>query len=98
MRLTLIGHACWLIETSDLTILTDPVFSEVFQDNTSTMCPVRRLNPEAFPEIDAIYMSHRHHDHFDPATLAGLARRVQTMICPVDQQIIDASRRLGFET
>lgn len=98
MRLTLIGHASWLIETSDMTILTDPVFCEPFQDNLSTQCPARRLNPDALPEIDAVYISHRHHDHFDPPTLAGLARRVSTMICPIDQQVIDAARRLGFET
>lgn len=97
MRLTLLGHACWLIETSDVTILTDPVFSEVFQDNLSIQCPVRRFHPEALPEIDAVFLSHRHHDHFDPPTLAALARRVPIMICPVDQQVIDAARRLGFE-
>lgn len=97
MRLTLIGHACWLIETTDLTILTDPVFSEPFQDNMSTACPARRFHPEALPEVDVVYLSHRHHDHFDPPTLAGLARRVPVMICPQDQQVIDAARRVGFE-
>jgi L-ascorbate metabolism protein UlaG (beta-lactamase superfamily) len=97
MRLTLIGHACWLIETTDLTILTDPVFGDVFQDNLSTPCPARRFNPEALPDIDIVYLSHRHHDHFDPPTLAGLARRVPALICPVDEQSIELARRVGFE-
>jgi L-ascorbate metabolism protein UlaG (beta-lactamase superfamily) len=98
MRLTLIGHACWLIETVDLTILTDPVFGEVFHDNMCTWCPTRRFNPEALPEIDAVYISHPHHDHFDPPTLAGLARRVPMAICSSDPQVLAAVRRFGFET
>src|SRR6185503_6992464 len=98
MRLTLISHACWLIETPDLTILTDPVFGEVFQDNLSIPCPTRRFHPAALPEFDAVFLSHRHHDHFDPPTLAGLARRVPIVLCPQDDQIIDAVTRLGFET
>lgn len=96
MRLTLIGHACWLIETIDFTILTDPVFGEVFDDNLCTWCPTTRFNPDALPEIDAVYLSHQHHDHFDPPTLAGLARRVPLVICASDTQ--DVMRRVGFET
>lgn len=98
MRLTLIGHACWLIETVDFTILTDPVFGEVFHDNMCTWCPTRRFNPAALPEIDAIYISHAHHDHFDPPTLAGLARRVPMAICSSEPQVLSAVRRFGFET
>jgi L-ascorbate metabolism protein UlaG (beta-lactamase superfamily) len=98
MRLTLISHACWLIETADLTILTDPVFGEVFYDSMATWCPSRRFNPDALPEIDAIFLSHPHHDHFDPPTLAGLARRVPMMLCSSDADVVDACRRVGFET
>jgi L-ascorbate metabolism protein UlaG (beta-lactamase superfamily) len=98
MRLTLISHACWLIETTDLTILTDPVFGDVFYDSMGTWCPSRRFNPEALPEIDAIFISHPHHDHFDPPTLAGLARRVPMVLCSSDADVVDACRRVGFET
>src|SRR5262249_15211784 len=84
MRLTLIAHASWLIETADLTILTDPVFSDVFYDTMGTWCPSRRFNPGALPEIDVIFISHPHHDHFDPPTLAGLARRVPMVLCSSD--------------
>jgi L-ascorbate metabolism protein UlaG (beta-lactamase superfamily) len=98
MRLTLISHACWLIETTDLTILTDPVFGDVFYDSMGTWCPSRRFNPEALPEIDAIFISHPHHDHFDPPTLAGLAQRVPMVLCSSDADVVDACRRVGFET
>jgi L-ascorbate metabolism protein UlaG (beta-lactamase superfamily) len=98
MKLTLISHACWLIETIDFTILTDPVLGEVFDDNLCTACPTRRLNPDALPDIDAVYISHDHHDHFDPPTLAGLARRVPLVICASDPHVLDAVRRLGFES
>lgn len=98
MRLTLIGHACWLIETVDFTILTDPVFGEVFDDNLSTWCPTRRFNPEALPPIDAVYLSHQHSDHFDPPTLAGLARRVPLMLCANEPAVLSVVKGLGFET
>ena len=88
MRLTLIGHACWLIETVDFTILTDPVFGDVLDDNLGTWCPTRRFHPEELPEIDAVYLSHQHHDHFDPPTLAGLARRVPLVLCAKEPAIV----------
>lgn len=98
MRLTLISHACWLIETVDFTILTDPVFCDVFYDSMATWCPSRRFNPDALPEIDAIFLSHPHHDHFDPPTLAGLARRVPMILCSSSADVVDACRRVGFES
>jgi L-ascorbate metabolism protein UlaG (beta-lactamase superfamily) len=94
MRLTLISHACWLIETSDITILTDPVFGDAFNDNMCTPCPTRRFNPDALPAIDAVYLSHCHHDHLDPPTLAGLARRVPMVLCAADTQYV--MERVGF--
>lgn len=96
MRLTLISHACWLIETPDITILTDPALGDAFNDNMCTPCPTRRFNPDALPEIDAVFLSHCHHDHLDPATLAGLARRVPMVLCAADTAYV--MERVGFES
>jgi L-ascorbate metabolism protein UlaG (beta-lactamase superfamily) len=96
MRLTLISHACWLIETPDITILTDPALGDAFNDNMCTPCPTRRFNPDALPEIDAVFLSHCHHDHLDPPSLAGLARRVPMVMCAADTAYV--MERVGFES
>src|SRR5262249_39766109 len=38
--------------------------------------PPRVLRPEAFPPIEAVFLSHEHDDHFDIASLAQLDRRI----------------------
>jgi len=65
-RLTFLGHSTVLIEVDDLRILTDPVLRE-------GLGPVRRqvraILPELFADLDAVFISHGHHDHLDPASL-----------------------------
>jgi UDP-MurNAc hydroxylase len=97
MRVTLLGHASLLIETSDLTILTDPTFGESALDGIAQFCPRRRFDPSALPEIDILYISHIHSDHFEIETLAQLPERVNTVLTPNDHNIVDALNALGFE-
>src|SRR5262249_40119626 len=65
-RLTFLGHSTVLIEVDDLRILTDPVLRE-------GVGPVRRqveaVLPDLFEDLDAIFISHGHHDHLDPPSL-----------------------------
>ncbi len=65
-RLTFLGHSTVLIEVDDLRILTDPVLRE-------GLGPVRRQGssvlPHLFEDLDAVFISHGHHDHLDPASL-----------------------------
>jgi UDP-MurNAc hydroxylase len=97
MRFTSLGHATALIETADLTILTDPVLSDGFLVNLGESCPRRVLEPSALPEVDVLYISHRHTDHFDIPSLARLVEVAQTVVCPQDAQILKALAVLGFE-
>lgn len=97
MRVTLLGHASLLIETADLTILTDPTFGDIVLDGMAQFCPRRQLAPEQLPEIDLLYISHIHSDHFDIETLAQLGDRVNTVLAPNDHNILDALAELGFE-
>jgi len=78
VRLSFVGHASWLIQTSGLNILIDPVWSE-------RVSPVRWAGPkrhnapgiafEALPPIDVALVSHGHYDHLDIATLSKLAAK-----------------------
>jgi len=98
MRVTLLGHASLLIETSDLTVLTDPTFGDIELDGIAEFCPRRALDVTALPDIDLIYISHLHTDHFDIDSLAHLRNKVETVIAPNDPFVLDGLAQLGFET
>jgi L-ascorbate metabolism protein UlaG (beta-lactamase superfamily) len=76
VTITWIGHATFLLRTSRLTWLTDPVFSE-------RIGPIRGLGPRRvappaiplanLPKIDGILLSHDHYDHCDLPSLRALA-------------------------
>ena len=77
-RLTFLGHSTVLMEVDDLRILTDPVLRE-------GLGPVRRqvqaVLPELFADLDAVFISHGHHDHLDLPSLRRIPGR-PTVIVP----------------
>ena len=78
LRLSFVGHASWLIQTSGLNILIDPVWS-ARASPVSWAGPKRCNDPgvafEALPPIDIVLVSHGHYDHLDVATLSKLAAK-----------------------
>ena len=78
VRLSFVGHVSWLIQTRDLNILVDPVWS-MRASPFSFAGPKRRNDPgiafEALPEIDIVLVSHGHYDHLDMATLSKLSAK-----------------------
>jgi L-ascorbate metabolism protein UlaG (beta-lactamase superfamily) len=78
VRLSFVGHVSWLIQTSGLNILIDPVWSERASP-VRWAGPKRRNDPgiafDALPPIDVALVSHGHYDHLDIATLSKLAAR-----------------------
>ncbi len=78
VRLSFVGHVSWLIQTSGLNILIDPVWS-ARASPVSWAGPKRRNDPgiafEALPRIDVALVSHGHYDHLDIATLSKLAAK-----------------------
>lgn len=78
LRVTLIGHASFLIQTGGVNILVDPVFSE--RASPFSFIGPKRHNPpgiafEALPKIHAVLVTHNHYDHMDADTLSRLAAR-----------------------
>jgi L-ascorbate metabolism protein UlaG (beta-lactamase superfamily) len=77
-RLTFLGHSTVLVEIDDLRILTDPVLRHGFG-------PVRRqvadVLPELFADLDAVFISHGHHDHLDQPSLRRIPGK-PTVIVP----------------
>ena len=76
LRVTLIGHSTFLIQTANINLLTDPVWAER-AGPFGWLGPKRATPPalrlEDLPPLDAILLSHNHYDHMDLATLARLA-------------------------
>ncbi|QWG13518.1 MBL fold metallo-hydrolase [Bradyrhizobium sediminis] len=91
VRLSFVGHVSWLIQTSGLNILIDPVWSERASP-VRFAGPKRRNDPgiafDALPEIDIALVSHGHYDHLDLATLSKLAdRHAPRVITPLGNDV-----------
>ncbi|WP_224364088.1 MBL fold metallo-hydrolase [Hyalangium versicolor] len=77
VRLRYFGHACLLIESKDVSILTDPVVSYDFPTD------LPRFTHADLPErIDYVLITHGHADHLMLETLIPLRGRIGTIIVP----------------
>lgn len=83
LRVTWLGHACFLIEIGGVRILTDPVWGSPAPLGIVT--GYKRITPPPcaltdLPDIDYVFISHSHRDHADAETLRALARRPKTPV------------------
>jgi L-ascorbate metabolism protein UlaG (beta-lactamase superfamily) len=73
MRVTLVNHATLLLQMDGVNVLTDPTWAKRADP---VLGPRRRRPPglrfEDLPRIDAVLVSHDHHDHMDLPTLRRL--------------------------
>jgi L-ascorbate metabolism protein UlaG (beta-lactamase superfamily) len=74
LRVTFVNHATLLVQMDGVNILTDPTWAE----KSVPIIGRRRHRPpgirfEDLPPIDAVVVSHDHHDHMDLPTLRRLA-------------------------
>jgi L-ascorbate metabolism protein UlaG (beta-lactamase superfamily) len=77
LRVTLIGHASFLIQVAGRNLLVDPVWSP--RASPFRFAGPRRVNPPGvafghLPPIDHVLVTHNHYDHLDLATLGRLWR------------------------
>ena len=83
LRISLVGHATFLIQTGEYNILTDPVWSE--RASPFAFAGPRRHNPPGIPfnrlpRIDVVLISHSHYDHMDLPSIVRLWERDQPKI------------------
>lgn len=75
LRVTWVNHATFLIQTENVNILTDPIWSRRCSP-VQWAGPQRRHAPgirfEDLPPVDAVIVSHNHYDHLDTGTLRRL--------------------------
>jgi L-ascorbate metabolism protein UlaG (beta-lactamase superfamily) len=77
VRVRYYGHACILLESKDVTILTDPLVSYKY-DNGITRYTFADL-PEV---IDYVLITHNHQDHCMFETLLQLRHKIKNIIVP----------------
>jgi len=96
MKITFVGHASLLVETNDITILSDPwwqgpCFGAQWWVHPE---PCRSLVDQS--TIDFIYISHGHADHLHLGTLSRLPKSAVVLVAE-DLDLNEAIEGLGFE-
>lgn len=81
--LTFINHATFLIQLENLTVLTDPIFSQRAGPFES-FGPVKRSRApgiplESLPPVDVVLVSHNHYDHLDIESLKLLDAKMKPL-------------------
>lgn len=76
-RIVFLGHATVLIELGGVRLLTDPLLRSRVAHLRRQVPPV---DPHATVELDAVLISHMHHDHLDLASLRRLDRSTPLLV------------------
>jgi L-ascorbate metabolism protein UlaG (beta-lactamase superfamily) len=99
VRIRYLGHACLLIQSRDVSILTDPILSHGGGD-----LPDHFTYADLPARIDYVVLTHNHQDHCVFETLLELRHRVKTVVVPKsggggipDMSLKLALKHLGFQ-
>jgi len=89
-RVTYVGHGTVLVELDGVRVLTDPILR-------GRVGPLRRQGGPPLPargeDLDAVLISHLHHDHADLPSLRGIGRDVPMLVPPGAGEFLE---RRGF--
>jgi L-ascorbate metabolism protein UlaG (beta-lactamase superfamily) len=78
VRIRYFGHACVLIETKDVSVLTDPVISYDYANDDDNRYTYADL-PET---IDYVVITHSHADHLMFESLLQLRHKIKNIVVP----------------
>lgn len=98
LRIVGTGHAGMKIETVAGSILCDPWSTPAYFASWFPFPANDGLDWDALGDTDYLYVSHLHHDHFDPALLSRHVRKDATVLLPgfPTDELEEALRALGF--
>jgi UDP-MurNAc hydroxylase len=98
MRITCLGHAGLHIESRYGTILCDPWKNPAYFDSWFVFPDNSGLDWDRYGQVDFLYVSHLHQDHFDPALLSEHVTREAVVLLPdfPVNDLRDQLERLGF--
>ncbi|HEU0190680.1 MAG TPA: MBL fold metallo-hydrolase [Mycobacterium sp.] len=98
MQVISVGHAGFRIETAAGSILCDPWVNPAYFGSWFPFPDNSTLDWDALGDCDYLYISHLHHDHFDPRHLAAHVNPDAVVLLP-DYPVPDLRgelERLGF--
>ncbi|MDG4785604.1 Rieske 2Fe-2S domain-containing protein [Micromonospora sp. WMMD1102] len=98
MRLTGTGHASMRIDTGAGSILCDPWVNPAYFASWFPFPDNSQLDWESLGDVDYLYVSHLHRDHFDAAHLKRYVSKKATVLLPEypTSELEDELRELGF--
>ncbi|EHI13692.1 Rieske 2Fe-2S domain-containing protein [Mycolicibacterium thermoresistibile] len=98
MQVTSIGHAGFRLDTTAGSILCDPWVNPAYFGSWFPFPDNSTLDWDALGDVDYLYVSHLHKDHFDPELLRAHVRKDAVVLLP-DFPVPDLRReleKLGF--
>ena len=93
MQVTSVGHAGFLIETRAGSILCDPWVNPAYFASWFPFPDNSGLDWDALGDVDYLYVSHLHKDHFDPEHLIAHVNKDAVVLLP-DYPVPDLRREL----
>jgi UDP-MurNAc hydroxylase len=97
MKLTFIANACCIYESQGVRILTDPWLVDGVFEGSWFHAPALKTRPENVADVDALFISHIHPDHYDLQTLKAFPRDIPIFILDSPPNFLMKSlQRLGF--
>ncbi len=98
MRITGLGHASVLIETAHGSVLTDPWVNPAYFGSWFPFPDNSQLAWDVIGQVDYLFVSHLHRDHFDPENLRKHVSKKATVLLPdfPTSELEDALRAVGF--
>ena len=98
MKITYLQNAGVIIENEGEKILCDPWLVDGCYFGSWYHYPKFDFNPQEFDDINYIYISHIHPDHFDPKTLKKLKKSIPVLIHDFPEKYFKANiEELGFK-
>src|ERR1051326_4828840 len=82
MQITFLGQAGLFIETKGKSILCDPWFNTAYFASWFPFPSNEGIDPARIGNPTYLYISHLHHDHYDPKFLAEHVSKEATIILP----------------
>jgi len=98
MRITGLGHASVRIETAHGTVLTDPWVNPAYFGSWFPFPDNSQLDWDHYGDVDYLFVSHLHRDHFDAEHLRRHVSKRATVLLPEfpTSELEDALRECGF--
>ena len=98
MRVTFLGHVGMFVETEGGSVLCDPWFNPAYFGSWFPFPRNDTLDVSRFVAPDYLYISHLHHDHYDPEWLRTHVDKRTKVLLPAFRltHLEDELRGLGF--